>query len=346
LERSSLKRAADLAAGLSPTSLGYAGIMRIGLVLGAGGVTGGAYLAGTLAALETDLRWDVRTADIIVGTSAGSMVGALLRSDVPAGDLAAWAIGGNLSPDAIDLLGLIARPRFEPVQLRQFVRPLRVPRPSSFWSALRHPTHFDPMRAILTHLADGNRDLRPDVAFLGDGWPEQPFYCCAVRRSNGTRVVFGRDRIPTAGLSAAVAASCAVPGYFAPVDVDGSLYLDGGVASPTNAATLRDADLDLVIAVSPMSSAAPRSGYSVEGYMRENAGRKLQRELSVLESRGISTVTFQPGPSVLEHLGADFMNDANSAEIVLAAFMETGEQLRDAALPELFAQRPPLQAAV
>jgi NTE family protein len=319
--------------------------MKVGLVLGAGGVTGGAYLAGTLAALENDLRWDLRSADIIVGTSAGSLVGALLRSEVPAGDLAAWAIGGNLSPDAVDLLGLIERPHFDPVQIRQFVRPLRVPRPSSFWSALRHPTHFDPMRAVLMHLADGDRDLRPDVAFLGDAWPEQPLYCCAVRRSNGSRVVFGRDMVPPGGLAAAVAASCAVPGYFAPVDIDGTLYLDGGVASPTNAATIRDADLDLVIAVSPMSSTAPRSGYSVEGFMREKAGRKLRGELSVLESRGITTVTFEPGPSVLEHLGADFMNDTNAAEIVLAAFMETGEQLCDTPLPELFAHRSPLHAA-
>jgi NTE family protein len=319
-------------------------MMNIGLVLGAGGVTGGAYLAGALAALENDLGWDARTADVIVGTSAGSLVGALLRSGVPAADLAAWAVGAHLSDDAIDLLGSVAHPQFDPVRLRQFLRPLRVPRPSSLWSALRRPGHFDPMRALVMHLADGSRDLRPDVAFLGDAWPEQPFYCCAVRRSNGVRTVFGREQIPDDGLAAAVAASCAVPGYFAPVDVDGSLYLDGGVASPTNAAVLRDDELDLVIAVSPMSSEVPRSGFSVDALVRDNARRKLRSELSVLERRGVSTVVLQPGPRVLEHLNADFMSDSRAADIVLAAFMETGKQARSTALPHLLG-RTALEAA-
>jgi hypothetical protein len=46
-----------------------------------------------------------------------------------------------------------------------------------------------------------------------------------------------------------------------------------------------------------------------------------------------------------QHLGADFMNDENAADIVLAAFMETGDQLRDTALPDLLTGRTALQAA-
>ncbi len=65
---------------------------RIGLVLGAGGTVGQPYHAGVLAALEHDLGWDPRTAEIIVGTSAGSVTGTLLRLGVPASDLAAWAV--------------------------------------------------------------------------------------------------------------------------------------------------------------------------------------------------------------------------------------------------------------
>jgi NTE family protein len=60
---------------------------RVGLVLGAGGVVGQAYHAGVLAALEHDLRWDPRSAGIIVGTSAGSITASLLRGGVRAGDL-------------------------------------------------------------------------------------------------------------------------------------------------------------------------------------------------------------------------------------------------------------------
>ena len=60
---------------------------RVGLVLGAGGVVGQAYHSGVLAALEHDLGWDPRTAEVIVGTSAGSITGTLLRLGVSAEDL-------------------------------------------------------------------------------------------------------------------------------------------------------------------------------------------------------------------------------------------------------------------
>src|SRR6202044_3446679 len=65
----------------------------VGLVLGAGGVVGQAYQAGVLAALEREAGWDARDADIIVGTSAGSVTGAALRVGVPATDLAASMFG-------------------------------------------------------------------------------------------------------------------------------------------------------------------------------------------------------------------------------------------------------------
>jgi len=75
--------------------------VRIGLVLGGGGVVGAAYHAGALTALEYDLGWDPRSADVIVGTSAGSVVGSLLRLGVAASDLAAHtvdAIGAATHP--------------------------------------------------------------------------------------------------------------------------------------------------------------------------------------------------------------------------------------------------------
>src|SRR4051794_18162851 len=53
-------------------------VSRIGLVLGAGGLTGDAFHRGVLRALA-DRGYDARAADLVVGTSAGSMVGAFLR---------------------------------------------------------------------------------------------------------------------------------------------------------------------------------------------------------------------------------------------------------------------------
>src|SRR5450755_4572197 len=69
----------------------------VGLVLGAGGVVGQAYQAGVLAGLERQAGWDPRDAELIVGTSAGSVTGAALRVGVPATDLAAMAVGRPLA---------------------------------------------------------------------------------------------------------------------------------------------------------------------------------------------------------------------------------------------------------
>jgi NTE family protein len=298
--------------------------MKIGLVLGAGGVTGGAYLAGALTALEHDLGWDPREADVIVGTSAGALTGALLRRGVPASDLSAWTVGARVSDGGAPVLGAFEHPQFDALSLRQFLRPPRLPHPMAVWSALRRPWRVDPLRALMTHLADGSQSIEPSLAFLGREWPSREFACCAVRRKNGTRRVFRSDR----DLARAVSASCAVPGFFAPVEIDGELYIDGGVASPTNADILRYHDLDLVIALSPMSSSGAVAHHSFQGLARARAGRQLRQELGVLRRHGIATVVLAPGFEVLEHISADFMSDEHSNDIVAAAFLETGRQLR------------------
>src|SRR5256885_11906648 len=86
-----------------PERVAGAAMQRTGLVLGAGGIVGQAYHAGVLAALEHDLGWDPRTADLIVGSSAGSVTGTLLRLGVPAHDLAAWAVEAPLSVEGAPL---------------------------------------------------------------------------------------------------------------------------------------------------------------------------------------------------------------------------------------------------
>src|SRR3954465_722288 len=70
--------------------------MRVGLVLGAGGVLGGAWLTGGLEALARETGWDPAEADYVVGTSAGSMIGALCASRVPPWLRVALSPGGLL----------------------------------------------------------------------------------------------------------------------------------------------------------------------------------------------------------------------------------------------------------
>ena len=69
--------------------------MKVGLVLGAGGVLGGAWLTGALHAITRETGWDPGSADRIVGTSAGSVIGAFTAAGVPAWFMVAHSNGEN-----------------------------------------------------------------------------------------------------------------------------------------------------------------------------------------------------------------------------------------------------------
>ncbi len=77
--------------------------MKVGLVLGAGGVAGGAWLTGALTAIATETGWDPGSADRIVGTSAGSVIGAFTAAGLPPWFMVAHSTGetfeGLTGPD-------------------------------------------------------------------------------------------------------------------------------------------------------------------------------------------------------------------------------------------------------
>ena len=75
--------------------------------------------------------------------------------------------------------------------------------------------------------------------------------------ATGRRTVFGRPKSPKADLADAVAASCAIPGFYHPVTIAGRRYVDGGMYSTSNLDILRDAHMDLVICLNPTSSLHP-----------------------------------------------------------------------------------------
>ncbi len=300
-------------------------------MLGAGGVVGQAYHAGVLAALEHDLGWDARTADVIVGSSAGSVTGALLRLGVSAADLAAWAVEAPLSVESAPLMAQLTGEDindFPPMAARDLLRGWRLPTPELLMRVARRPWAFRPTVAALTLLPSGRIDVeaRAEVlqAVTGDAWPDG-LWICAARRSDGGRVVFGRPESPRATVAAAVAASCAIPGYFAPVRIQGVQYFDGGVHSPTNADVLRHSDLDVVVVVSPMSAAHGRS-LTFDAPMRWSAHRRLEQEVRKLQAAGTTVVRFEPGPRCLTAMGLNAMGLDRSDRVVQQSFLEAGRR--------------------
>jgi NTE family protein len=308
---------------------------RVGLVLGGGGAVGAAYHAGALAAIEHDLGWDVRHADVILGTSAGSLVGALVRLGVPAMDLAALTVGAPAHSARESLATwLLERPAFAPIGIGHLLRLPRLPRPSMLLglAKLAAKQRVVPVGALSMLLPDGREMLAPHLEFLDgitDGtWPDRSLLVCAVRRRDWRRTVFGPHE-STASLSAALAASCAVPGYFAGVNINGDTYLDGGVISATNADALARFDLDVVVVISPMTGDAPWP--SLSHLVRTSCRRTLDAELRSLRHHGIPAVVIEPSRRVTRHMPMDFMSECASTVIVRSAFFDTGAQIANSA---------------
>ncbi len=194
-------------------------------------------------------------------------------------------------------------------------------------------------------LPAGRYDLRERTRVLDPlvaRWPHG-LWICAARRDDGRRVVFGRPGSPFARLSDAVAASCAIPSYFAPVPIGSSEYIDGGVHSPTNADVLVHAGLDLVIVVSPMS-AAHGSSRRADAAVRWAAHRRLESEIRRLRSQGTTVVRFEPGPDTLAVMGINAMADDRSGPVAAVARRDAAAHATSASsarrLLPLIATRP------
>lgn len=315
----------------------------IGLVLGAGGIAGQAYHAGVLAALEAQTGWDPRSARLIVGTSAGSITATLLRSGVPARDLAAWTTRAPLSVEGERMRELFGEefPELEPFRARHLLRRPSLPGVSLVRRVALRPGQPPGAALLLTLLAPGSVDiaalLEPLKTVEPPGWHAGDLWICAVRRRDGRRVVFGQEGAPPAPLHLAVAASCAVPGYFAPVTIDGVAYVDGGVHSPTNAAILRDQSLKLVVVISPMSVSRGLPT-NTDAVVSRHASIRLGLEVRALRRAGIEVVVFEPGPAERHLIGGDWLSRRNATSITHAAFDTTVARLRGPGAGDTFAR--------
>lgn len=309
---------------------------KVAVVLGAGGSVGHAFHAGVLSTLADDLGWDARRADVLVGTSAGSIVCAMLRSGVPASDLGRRARGVPLSPDGTAIFrraGIGARPtgspQFKPPAARRMasaggvLRGLAAPWTTSVGSLAA---------AVLPAGTVSNEMIETLVdGVAGSSWPVMTTWIVTVDVDRGRRVVFGRDAV-TSTLGRAVRASCAIPAFFEPVEINGARYVDGGVHSTTNADLVADERPDLVIVSAPMSAtrAALRSRNRIP--IRVAARWSLTREVARLRRKGIKVVTFQPSPDDIDAMGANALDASKMASVCEQVQATTARRLRADAL--------------
>lgn len=306
--------------------------MRVGIVLAAGGSVGVAYHGAVLAALEEASGWDPRAAEIVVGTSAGSITAAMLRAGLPASDLRAISENKPLSADGARLaeLGRPHRPRTQPLQ---FLGMRPVAEPLALLEVFAHPKAYHPLSLVAALMPAGTVPTEAISAGLNavfaDGWTHDPMWLCAVDLRTGRRVIFGQEGAPHARVGDAVAASCAIPGYFRPVRIGGRRYVDGGVRSMVNLDLVSDLGLDLVIVSSPMSQEAGRLSLAPGGVVRQFIRAQLEREVSDLRRTGVPVIAIEPDRRVMVAMGLNPMDARLRGPVSRVTYASVGRWLQE-----------------
>jgi NTE family protein len=252
------------------------------LVLGGGGITGVAWELGMLCGLR-DRGVDLNEADLVVGTSAGAVVGAQITTGVdpeeryaaqlvpPDGEVAAALGMGAILRLA---LAAVAGGR-DPQQVRA-----RIGR-----YALRARTGPEAER----------------IAVIGrrlpvHEWPQRGLRITAVDANTGEFVALDRDSgVP---LVEAVAASCAVPGVWPPVSAGGRRLVDGGVRSPANADLAVGCDQVVVLAPS-VRAIGPMVGVGTQ--------------VAALRAQGARAALVSPDAEALTAIGRNVLDPAHRA---------------------------------
>jgi NTE family protein len=305
-------------------------VARIGVVLGAGGCVGMAFHGGVLAGLEEATGWDPRTAEIVIGTSAGSMTAALLRQGLSGADLRALSEEQPLSAEGA-LLAAVGRPHRPRVRVASFIGLRPLAEPAALVRALRRPWQANLRTLWPALLPEGpvpTDAISDGLDDLADGrWPQSRLWVSAVRLGDGRRVVFGRPGAPPASLGEAVAASCAIPAFFRPVTIGDQRYVDGGVASAHHLDLLAGEPLDAVVVSAPMSHAG-QPALSVDMALRLSVRMQLDREIAALRRRGIPVLAIAPSRRVCLAMGLDSMDARRRGVVSRQARLETLELIR------------------
>ena len=219
--------------------------MTTALVLGGGGVAGIAWEAGILTGLRR-LGVDLGTADRVIGTSAGSVVGTLVATGADLEEVIAHQIAVDTGPPpAVDtdevaqVFAVIFDPTLERREARRRVGQMA-------------------LAARMDHQAER-------LAAVGERlpvkeWPERELLITTVDATTGEFVVW--DRAAGVPLVLAVASSCAVPMVYPPVEINGRRYVDGGVRSATNADLAAGART--LVVLEPLGNMTPRAVLDAE----------------------------------------------------------------------------------
>lgn len=266
-----------------------------------GGPLAVAWEAGLLAGLASE-GVSFADAQFVLGTSAGAIVGAQLCKGVPP-----HAIADPIIAESRGIASPGRPPPFDPkasAVLPELFRRAQMPSPNPAAVRAEIGAH-----ALAVAPESEEAGIRRFEAIVGADWPDRPFGCVAVDVDDGRVEVLTKDC--GGPVSAAVAASCSLPGISAPVTINGRRYFDGGFASTANIDLARGYTKVLAFVFVRPGTAGPR--------ILEIA----ERQAEALRERGAEVRIIQPDQGVREAVGSDWL-DVRARPRIAGAAMTQG----------------------
>ena len=286
--------------------------MSRALVLGGGGPVGIAWESGLLAGLAK-AGVDLGQADFILGTSAGSFVGARLAMGAETATLADAIVADAQSP--VRPISRGGRPAADLSKLMRLM--------AAAQAAERDP---EAKRAEVGAYALSADTMDEDefIASFGrafaslpeTSWPERGFACTAVDAVTGAFQLWTRES--GIGVTRAVASSCAVPGVYPPIRFGGRRWIDGGIRSATNADLASGHEVVVVISVMPR--ALTPGGALVRAFSG------LEAEVERLRNGGAEVVVLVPDEASQTAMGPNLMDFRMRADAARAGLAQGASQ--------------------
>jgi NTE family protein len=289
------------------------------LVLGAGGVLGEAWTSGLLAGLSEGGEFDGRSCDAYLGTSAGSIVAAMLCA------------------------GIEPRTRLDQLPEPPPVEEVKEPEAPLLARALRAGASLGgglggPLASLALHTTvPGGRVLRrealrrarrgtrslaelgAEVERWGGGWDGR-LRIAVVELESGKRLMLDGSE-PHLSVAEAVQASCAIPGVFRPIERDGRSYVDGGVWSITNLDTAPAGAGTDVLCLNPIGSlrAERRGPLALLGPVSRSL---VAIEAAAVRRRGASVRVISPDATAAAAMGPNLMSRRRHGDVIAAGLAQ------------------------
>jgi NTE family protein len=278
-------------------------------------------MSALLAGLDESERFDARGCDSYIGTSAGSIVAALLASGIEPGS----RLGRMPERPATIESSDVSVPNGAAQALHVVAPMATVATGGMAWLALRasQPAGKLARRLVLSRVPQGRRSLAQlgrEIERTGASWDGR-LRISAVELNSGKRVIFDGSDEPKATVGQAVEASCAIPGVFRPVVLSGARYVDGGVWSPTNMDVAEVKRGTSVLCLNPtgaMRSAATGALGGIAMVSRTIAGL----EAAALRRGRASVRVLSPDHACVQAMGGNLMSATNREEVIRAGLAQ------------------------